>query len=592
MGEENRNHPEEQGDQGKEFEAVDVEDGTGISLSLGDVSGPVRLVTSDKCELDLEKRVSVTSLDEEFGKVDVMHLKSRRPISLDASVREKVLFILCRRRHLAQFFCRDVLYREKKKRKVADDELFMDLILVACFAEFGHELRDTFNGWPSIEKFFLLFQVVWMVWRTVAFILNLFPLEQDFAQKSIMLGVMIGLISIGLSAHTSFSSTIPWTSWSSFAVTCFSGLVVFALGSQSKKIGTKNPIYNTVMLTGLASIVFSIPYIISAVVNSAEVARAMFWTSFGIQIAYSISVPLTLREFLHKRRRSAVTPAINIEAFSEKFGLITLITLGESFISLLFESALVASPERAGVIVAVGILGLGITYSLMTIYFDIDNKILPGEKHAIRYAAKKGLLWSLVHLFYHACLILGATGLGEALQASAESITKVEKSAREVIEASIRAEEGGGTTVFDAKWRWLLCAGYGAAILFSTLLSMCHQKGPYSVTKYYRLGARTVIVIASLLTSVPLSTSLSPLSVVGIVFAVICTICAVEFFLIQGDRLHLWGCIDYEELREKHPPGLDEISSVSSAETGGGDSLIASLHYSGHAVNGELPKTQ
>eukprot|EP00189_Rhodosorus_marinus_P013417 CAMPEP_0184737844 /NCGR_PEP_ID=MMETSP0315-20130426/612_1 /TAXON_ID=101924 /ORGANISM="Rhodosorus marinus, Strain UTEX LB 2760" /LENGTH=589 /DNA_ID=CAMNT_0027205269 /DNA_START=168 /DNA_END=1937 /DNA_ORIENTATION=- len=588
---ENGNHSEEEGDHGKEFDSDDVENSKGVFLNVGDVSGAVRVVTDDKCELDLDKRESVTSVDEEFGKVDVMHLKTRRPISLDASAREKVLFIVCRRRHLAQFFCRDVLYREKKKRKVADDELFMDLILVACFAEFGHELRDTFDGWPSVEKFFLLFQVVWMVWRTVAYILNLFPLEQDFAQKSTMLGFMIGLISVGLSAHTSFSSTIPWASWSAFAVTCFSGLVVTVLGSQSSKIGTRNPIYNAVMLTGLSSMVFSIPYVISAAVNNADVARAMFWTSFGIQVAYFAIVPLSMREFHRRRGRSGVSPAINIEAFSEKFGLITLITLGESFISLLFESALVASPERAGVIVAVGILGLGITYSLMTIYFDIDNKILPGEKHAVRYAARKGIAWSMVHLFYHACLILGATGLGEALQASAESIVNAEKSARVAVEASIRAGEAGGGAVFDAKWRWLLCAGYGAAVLFSTVLSMCHQKGPYSVTRYYRLGARTVIVIASLLTSVPLSTSLSPLSVVGIVFAVICTIAAVEFFLVQGDRLHLWGWIDYPELREKHPPGLDEISSVSSGETGG-DSLIASLHYSGHVIGGELPRTQ
>eukprot|EP00189_Rhodosorus_marinus_P003134 CAMPEP_0113956562 /NCGR_PEP_ID=MMETSP0011_2-20120614/2146_1 /TAXON_ID=101924 /ORGANISM="Rhodosorus marinus" /LENGTH=455 /DNA_ID=CAMNT_0000966753 /DNA_START=51 /DNA_END=1415 /DNA_ORIENTATION=- /assembly_acc=CAM_ASM_000156 len=455
MGDENGNHALEQGDQGdqdKEFESVDIDDGKGVTLNLGDA--PSRVVTDDKCELDLDKRASATSLDEEFGKVDVMHLKTKRPISLDASVRDKVFFIICRRRHLAQFFCRDVLYREKKKRKVADDELFMDLILVACFAEFGHELRDSFDGWPSIEKFFLLFQVVWLVWRTVAFILNLFPLEQDFAQKATMLGFMIGLISVGLSAHTSFTTTIPWTSWSAFAVTFFSGLVVFTLGSQSKKIGTKNPLYNTVMLTGLSSMVFSIPYIISAAVNSPGVARAMFWTSFGVQIGYSFIVPLSLRRFLRRRRKSLVTPAINIEAFSEKFGLITLITLGESFISLLFESALVASPERAGVIVAVGILGLGIVYSLMTIYFDIDNKIIPGEKHAIRYAAKKGILWSLVHLFYHACLILGGTGLGQALQASAESIAKVGKSARVAVEASVRAEEGGGgdAVVFDAKW--------------------------------------------------------------------------------------------------------------------------------------------
>eukprot|EP00189_Rhodosorus_marinus_P011896 CAMPEP_0184740746 /NCGR_PEP_ID=MMETSP0315-20130426/3759_1 /TAXON_ID=101924 /ORGANISM="Rhodosorus marinus, Strain UTEX LB 2760" /LENGTH=54 /DNA_ID=CAMNT_0027210607 /DNA_START=100 /DNA_END=261 /DNA_ORIENTATION=+ len=51
---ENRNNSAVEGDQGKGFDSVDVENGKGLFLNVGDVSGAERVVTDDKCELDLD----------------------------------------------------------------------------------------------------------------------------------------------------------------------------------------------------------------------------------------------------------------------------------------------------------------------------------------------------------------------------------------------------------------------------------------------------------------------------------------------------------------------------------------------------------
>jgi len=440
--------------------------------------------------------------------------------------------------------------------------------------QFGHPV----HFW----QFFLLFQVVWFVWRDVAYFINVFSLETDLAEKLSLYFIMVILVNIGLSAHTAFSKTVRWTSFSAFAVQLYTGFTLFITGSQSKTIGTKNIFKNMLMNQGLFGMIMSVPYLVSGIINEGSAAIVCFWVAVAMQATRTIAFPQFIL-FVTRKLNQKVLPALSIEAFTEKFGLFTLITLGEGFIALLFEAALVADDKRAKAIAGVGFLGLLITYCLMTVYFNVDNQILIGGKHAIRKKAIRGVFWSITHLLYHACLILGATALGQVLRVTALSVDNEEDNADEaerfLLDAFIRAEaEEGGNTEFDAKWRWLLCVGYGCALLFSGVLSFLHDSGPLAITKPYRLAARAVVVVATVLTAIPLSSSLTALGYLGAVTIVVGMVSLVEFILLQADRLQIWPHISYSD----RLAGLSELPRSISSDSAP-DSIFQKTRFTNEA---------
>jgi hypothetical protein len=78
-------------------------------------------------------------------------------------------------RWLRQYFPEQgVLVREKDARKPSNEELYLDLILVAAIASLSHQLRHDFHGWSSVENFMLLFAALYSSWRTLMFLWNAF----------------------------------------------------------------------------------------------------------------------------------------------------------------------------------------------------------------------------------------------------------------------------------------------------------------------------------------------------------------------------------------------------------------------------------
>ena len=106
----------------------------------------------------------------EFGEVDnLVHISHEDEHAMEAvpappvsrkdklAMKERVHRLgrrLFASRHLMQYFHDDVLYRTEGNRSIGPDELFLDLVIVGGIAALGHELRETFNGWDDVEKFF------------------------------------------------------------------------------------------------------------------------------------------------------------------------------------------------------------------------------------------------------------------------------------------------------------------------------------------------------------------------------------------------------------------------------------------------------
>lgn len=82
--------------------------------------------------------------------------------------------LLWHRRWLRQYFSEEGVLVREHHRRPSNEELFLDLILVAALASLSHELRHNFDGWSSVENFILLFGALYSSWRTIMSLWNSF----------------------------------------------------------------------------------------------------------------------------------------------------------------------------------------------------------------------------------------------------------------------------------------------------------------------------------------------------------------------------------------------------------------------------------
>lgn len=249
--------------------------------------------------------------------------------------------------------------------------------------------------------------------------------------------------------------------------------------------------------------------------------------------------------------------------------------MGESLLAILFEGGTIlllpASQVSLGRLYCGALFGVALSFSFKVFYTDIDNQVLRRGTHAIRWNRNAGLVWSLCHFFFHAALILAATGLGLALRgaavrpsveaaaaASAPLAATVGTSGRAAVAAAAVAAApvaGVGASpaaaaeataaaakallgAFDTISRWVFTAGTFGALLVLVTLSLAHKPGPRAATRTARLATRTAVSVAALvgLPFVP-ERSLGGLGLLGVVASLVATMALIEYVLLECDRI-------------------------------------------------------
>jgi len=85
-------------------------------------------------------------------------------------------------------------------------------------------------------------------------------------------------------------------------------------------------------------------------------------------------------------------------SFSERFGLLTILALGETIGGLTFDSV----SSTLGGSHAAAVLGFGIPYCIQLIYFDMDAR---NHKHALRRNTWTGIGFTSIHLPLHMTIV-------------------------------------------------------------------------------------------------------------------------------------------------------------------------------------------
>lgn len=212
---------------------------------------------------------------------------------------------------------------------------------------------------------------------------------------------------------------------------------------------------------------------------SAFVAAPWVYLLWGIAAFVDFSVPLgrSARELLGR-----YPP--DVAHMAERYGLLTIIVLGESFVKVLTAVAEVGVTPQ---IAAMGTMALGITCFMWWLYFDdvAGSRVKPSMLHTIA--------WIYAHLPLTVSIVAVGVAIKKAIFFDPFEVT-------------------------TAKYRWLLCGTLALALLSTALLDKVTERRQSEVQDHLRvnirLGSALVVALLASIGGIPGSVFIAIVSAV------------------------------------------------------------------------------
>lgn len=225
--------------------------------------------------------------------------------------------LLWHRRWLRQYFSEEGVLVREHHRRPSMEELFLDLIIVAALASLSHELRHSFDGWPSVEEFILLFGALYSSWRTVIYMWNAFGSKGDLLDKVGIFLTLTSIAGIGLGAHSAFGDARVPVAVASFVATMFPAVSLALMSWMEPIARNDHNRWHQGLWHGIVNVVTVLPYLAAAFVDSERAAKTCYWVGL---VATQLSTMCYVFIYLvaHRNRPKAVRYAMNLEGLVEK----------------------------------------------------------------------------------------------------------------------------------------------------------------------------------------------------------------------------------------------------------------------------------
>lgn len=347
------------------------------------------------------------------------------------------------------------LRREKEgeeKQKATWLELFYDLIFVVAIAQLAHNL-SAHVSLEGFTGFVALFFPVWWCWINAIFYATRFDTD-DLVDRLLTLLQMAIIASLAVNVHHGLDSS---STGFALAYAASQTVLIIQYLIAGYHVEEARPVSRW----------FAIGYGISVLLWVVSVFIPIPWrfTLWAVAIILDLATPLTSGALL------ANLP-LSTHHVPERFGLFTIIVLGESAASVV--RAVGEEHWHLSSVIA-AILCLLIAFSIWWIYFDN----LEGSMVQAKIKEKPYTIVAWVYSHFPLVVGIAATGVG------------VEK---------IILGLGKTETILPPEERWLFC---GSVALCLTFLALIHwiscfmgKKGQkHKVLSYYRLGAAGFILV-------------------------------------------------------------------------------------------------
>jgi low temperature requirement protein LtrA len=295
-------------------------------------------------------------------------------------------------------------------------ELFYDLIFVAAISQLSTRLGADYS--PSgICRFALLFVPVWWAWVGHTFYLSRFDTE-DLGHRLLTMLQMTAVASLAIHVPDALETTSTGFALSYAAVRF---ILVAEYIRAGRHIPVVRPLTNRYVVGfGAAAALWGVSVLVPH--------PWRFWL-WGVAMVIDFAAPLTAGQ-LHVR----FPP--HLSHLPERFGLFTIIVIGEAVVSVVFG---IGKTGLTFVSATAGFLGLLISFALWWGYFEgargAMTRRLQARKHVKNYQQ-----WIYAHL----PLLMGITAVAVGIK----HVISLQPS------EALHAGEG-----------WLLCCSMGVAVL-------------------------------------------------------------------------------------------------------------------------------
>lgn len=259
-------------------------------------------------------------------------------------------------------------------RKATWFELFFDLVFVVAVAQLSGAYAHHYDA-SGAAQFAATFLAMWWCWLGHTFHGTRF--DQDLPRQRLM-----GFLQVGAVTLIGYGVSAPLTdrAWAfGIGIAAFKGLLALAYLAERRWDGA----------AGLIRVYASL-YAVQALlwVTGVALPGDARWSSWGLALALDLISP-----WLVARHTAAVPP--HPEHLPERFGLFTIILLGEGMAAVVHAMDHGEQIHASGVIAAVA--GAVLSFCLWLAYFGLVKG--QGERHVADAAAGRRLrLWAYGHV--------------------------------------------------------------------------------------------------------------------------------------------------------------------------------------------------
>lgn len=373
-----------------------------------------------------------------------------------------------------------------KERKASWLELFFDLIFVAILAQLSHSLFAHLSL-RGVGSFIFLFIPAWWIWNSITFYNERYEMD-DIRHRILTFLNMIPLAGIAFSIHGALGEMA-----NVFALSYITSrilLIYLWLTAGESKIERK------------LSYIFSIGFSISALIwiVSIFVLSPYKFILWGIALIFDLIIPMIT---LNTQKQ---LPKISTSHIPERFGLLIILTIGETVIASV--SGLAANHEMTLLTALSCVFGLCVSFLIWWLYIDhVMYRVFKRNVWSI-------LAWSYLHLPLAVCITAVGSGILAIVSASQ-------------------------TKFVPLSIHWLLCSTVALTLLIVAIMGLVSENKDHhhGVIDFHEKNNQQLLIFKIISVVLALGvgvfgTSLNAVSLLGSLIIIL------SIPAIQG--LHLW----------------------------------------------------
>jgi len=263
-------------------------------------------------------------------------------------------------------------------------ELFFDLVFVAAVSQLANALA----AHPTPARFFEflgLFVPVWWAWMGFTFYANRFDTD-DLVYRLLMLAAMFGVAVLATTIPSVFRGATEGFTLAYIGVR----LVLVALYARASRHVAEARTLTRTLLT-----LFSLAILVWAA--SLAFDRPWVYVVWGVALCIELAAPI-------RGWRSIRDAPVDRRHLPERFGLLTLIVLGESVLAVVLGVSKVSWDAGSA---AAAVAGFLVAAAIWWLYFDfLDEGAL----------SARGIFGGLTYVYVNYFLVAGLAALGAGVK--------------------------------------------------------------------------------------------------------------------------------------------------------------------------------